>query len=96
MENITLLASIPAIMAAVEMLKSQGLPAKRAPLISLAVGLVFSLIAFIGLNVGQYTVQEFVAALAYGILAGLSASGFYDGARLAGGHGERGRHHIGN
>lgn len=87
MENITLIASIPAIMATVELLKTQGLSAKRAPLVAVLVGLVFSNIVFIGTNVGDYTLQGFVSALVYGLLSGLSASGFYDGAKLAGGSG---------
>lgn len=80
-----MIASIPAVMAAVEMLKSQGLSTKRAPLVAVLVGLLFSMISFIGVNVGNYTLQGFVSAIVYGLLAGLSASGFYDGAKMVGG-----------
>lgn len=92
-----MIASIPAVMAAVEMLKSQGLSTKRAPLVAVLVGLLFSLIAFIGVNVGNYTLQDFISAIVYGLLSGLSASGFYEGAKLAGGlNGKSSSNTIGN
>lgn len=87
MENITLIASIPAVMAAVELLKTQGLTAKRAPLVAVLVALLFSMLAFLGLNVGNYTIEGLISAIVHGLLAGFGASGFYDGAKLAGGAG---------
>ena len=72
MDYITLLVSVPAILALVNLLKSLGLPAKLAPVASIIIG--------VGLNLAVFFLSEYgwFAAAAQGLILALGASGLYD------------------
>lgn len=60
------------IIALVSGIKVTGVPSRFSPLISLAAGVIFY---------GSFPVGNFQTNILYGIIAGLTASGFYSGAR---------------
>lgn len=62
---------IPLLVGLVEAVKKVGLPSKFAPLVSIALGLVFGLLLF------PFPTQ----AILLGIAFGLSASGLYSGGK---------------
>lgn len=75
MDWITTIVSIPAILAAVNIMKHYGLPSNWAPVISVVVGAVMAVVAS---YIQMQTFENLPAALMIGIVTGLSASGVYD------------------
>lgn len=75
MDWITTIVSIPAILAAVNIMKNYGLPSNWAPVISVVVGAIMAVVAS---YIQMQTFDNLPAALMIGIVTGLSASGMYD------------------
>lgn len=73
-DALTLLTG-PAILGLVNVLKRIGLPEKWAPLVAIALGVTVALVE-------AYAPADLVRAIAGGIIAGLSATGFYDIAQM--------------
>lgn len=91
METVTTLATVPAVIALVTLIKDLGLPAKFAPLAAVVLGVALSVLAALSLG----TVSNWYEPVATGIILGLSAAGLYDGARVIGTKsysGYKGRH----
>ncbi|AVJ51016.1 holin [Microbacterium phage Pajaza] len=80
MEAITTIATVPAVIALVTLVKDLGLPSRLSPLAALVLGVALSL--FAALAIGE--VVNWYEPVAKGIILGLSASGLYDGARSIG------------
>lgn len=75
MDLIATLVSVPAIVGAVNLLKTYGLPSQWAPVLSVVFGGVFAAVA----SYVQYGSFDNIAAMIMvGIVTGLSASGVYD------------------
>jgi len=77
MDDIELVAGIPLsllVMGCVAALRQAGLPSKYAPMVSVALGITFALIAYVTDTVEFST---WFAALVAGIVSGLTASGIY-------------------
>lgn len=71
------LATVPAILALVQLAKDLGLPGKAATLLAVALGVVLNVaVVFLG---GESWFQ----AAAGGLLLGLSAAGLYDTAKIS-------------
>ena len=66
------IVSVPVILALVEMLKKSGLSSRFAPIVSLALGIVFGFVWVEG---------DWMLKLGAGIILGLSASGLYSGTK---------------
>jgi L-lactate permease len=79
MEAITLIASVPAILALVNLAKKLGLDANLA--------LVFSVVLGVAINVANYhfAANGTYQAAIQGLIIGLSAAGVYDASKTAGG-----------
>lgn len=79
----TTLATIPAILAIIQLIKNLVPLGKWAALLSVVLGVTFSLLdqAFVK---GDLTASSVYAAVIAGVFLGLGASGVYEGARLAG------------
>lgn len=77
MDTVMTLASIPAILALVQLGKSVGLSGKWSTLLAVVLG--------VALNVAQYALGDYgwYQAGASGLILGLSAAGLYDTARIA-------------
>jgi len=78
------LATIPACLAVVTLLKDLGLPTKWAALMSVVVGVVlafFDLLAGANYNLDLPTIVQTAST---GLVLGLSAAGLYDASRLIG------------
>ena len=77
MDTALTLASVPAILALVQLAKSLGLSGKWSTLVAVLLGVV--------LNVATYALGDFgwYQAGASGLILGLSAAGLYDAARIA-------------
>jgi len=84
MEQVTLFASIPAVLALVTIAKDLGLPYKLAPLLSVMLGISLALLDELASG-APATSEEVFTQVASGLIIGLSASGVYDGAKLVGG-----------
>jgi len=71
------LASVPAILALVQLAKSLGLSGKWSALVAVILGVL--------LNVATYALGDYgwYQAAASGLILGLSAAGLYDTARIA-------------
>lgn len=65
------IATVPAVLALVNLLKKAGLPAAAAPVVSLAVGVLAVFAA-------QHADVAWVKALSEGLILGLAAAGVYD------------------
>nr|DAO88828.1 MAG TPA: holin [Caudoviricetes sp.] len=65
------IATVPAVLALVNLLKKAGLPDAAAPVVSLLVG-VLAVLA------GQHADVAWVKALSEGLILGLAAAGVYD------------------
>lgn len=65
------IATVPAVLAFVNLLKKAGLPAAAAPVVSLVVGVLAVFAA-------QYADVAWVKALSEGLIVGLAAAGVYD------------------
>lgn len=78
MNAVTLLATIPAILALVNLAKQLGLPAKAALVVAVLLG--------VGLNVADYLWASVALyqAISNGLILGLSAAGLYDVAKTVG------------
>ena len=81
METLTSIATIPAVIALVTLVKDLGLPSRLSPLLALLLGVALSV--FNALAIGPVT--DWYGTIAMGLILGLSASGLYDGARAIGG-----------
>ena len=77
MDTALTLASVPAILALVQLAKSLGLSGKWSALVAVVLGIL--------LNVAQYALGDFgwYQSAASGLILGLSAAGLYDAARIA-------------
>ena len=77
MDTALTLATVPAILAIVQLGKSLGLSGKWSALVAVALG--------IALNIAQYALGDlgWYQAAASGLILGLSAAGLYDAARIA-------------
>lgn len=72
MQTVTLLATIPAILAIVNLLKKQGLGANNAMLAAVVLGVALSVADF------YFAANAAYAAASQGLLLGLAAAGLYD------------------
>ena len=75
------IATVPAVLALVNLLKKAGLPDAAAPVVSLLVG-VLAVLA------GQHADVAWVKALSEGVILGLAAAGVYDITKPAPKHAE--------
>lgn len=77
MDTALTLATVPAILAIVQLGKSLGLSGKWSALVAVALGIT--------LNIAQYALGDlgWYQAAASGLILGLSAAGLYDAARIA-------------
>mgnify|MGYP002741466128 FL=1 len=75
------IATVPAVLALVNLLKKAGLPDAAAPVVSLLVG-VLAVLA------GQHADVAWVKALSEGLILGLAAAGVYDITKSAPKHAE--------
>lgn len=75
MDWIATIVSVPAILAAVNILKSRGLPTNWAPIIAIAFGALFGAAAS---YIQSQSFDNMPSAILFGIITGLSASGIYD------------------
>lgn len=80
MQLIAALASVPAVVALVTLLKDLGMPARLGPLAAVLLGVALAALAALGAD--QPT--QWYETLSTGVILGLSASGLYDGARAFG------------
>ena len=65
------IATVPAVLALVNLFKKAGLPAAAAPVVSLVIGVLATLAA-------QHADVAWVKALSEGLIVGLAAAGVYD------------------
>ena len=70
------IATVPAVLALVNLLKKVGLPAAAAPVVSLVAGVLAVFAA-------QHAGAAWVKALSDGLILGLAAAGVYDIAKPA-------------
>lgn len=75
------IATVPAVLALVNLLKKAGLPAAAAPVVSLVVGVLAVFAA-------QHADVAWVKTLSEGLILGLAAAGVYDIAKPAPKHAE--------
>ena len=75
------IATVPAVLALVNLLKKAGLPAAAAPVVSLVVGVL-------AVFAGQHADVAWVKALSEGLILGLAAAGVYDMTKPTPKHGE--------
>ena len=75
------IATVPAVLALVNLLKKAGLPAAAAPVVSLVVGVLAVFAA-------QHADVVWVKTLSEGLILGLAAAGVYDIAKPAPKHAE--------
>lgn len=77
MDVVITLASVPAILALVNLAKSLGLAGKFSALVALVLGIVFGLTDYL-FTAPQQTSPGMYLAVMGGAILGLSASGIYD------------------
>jgi purine-nucleoside phosphorylase len=77
MDVVVTLASVPAILALVNLAKSLGLAGKFSALVALVLGIAFSLTDYL-FTAAQQTSPGMYLAVMGGAILGLSASGIYD------------------
>lgn len=77
MDAVLTLATIPAILALVELAKRVGLRASWATLLAVVLGVVLQCLDYGFLTVG-HSPQGWYGAIATGLMLGLSAAGLYD------------------
>ena len=75
------LATVPAVLALVNLLKKAGLPAAAAPVVSLVIGVLAVFAA-------QHADVAWVKTLSEGLILGLAAAGVYDITKPAPKHAE--------
>ena len=74
-----LVLAVPLIVALVQLLKGQGLPARWAPLASVVLGVVLAIAALVA---EQYPeAGGWLGAILLGVILGLAASGLYSGGK---------------
>ena len=78
MEIVTTLATIPAILALVNLAKTWGVTGKWSALLAVILGLVLSLADYGFLTEDPLTRSGWYIAAATGLILGLSAAGLYD------------------
>lgn len=83
-EVVTLLATIPAVLALVNLLKKFGVTGKWSILTAVILGIVLQLLDY-GFLEQSHSPQGWYSAAAAGLVLGLSASGLYDVAETVGG-----------
>lgn len=81
MEPVSVLATVPAIIALVTIAKDLGLSPKLAPILSIFAGVALSAAQFYLLP-GISPNETLGSNLAAGFILGLTASGLYDGAKV--------------
>ena len=77
MDTALTLATVPAILAIVQLGKSLGLSGKWSALVAVLLGVLLSVATYTLGDLGWYQ------AAASGLILGLSAAGLYDAARIA-------------
>lgn len=82
MTTISSVASIPAILAIVNLLKGLGLSGKWSALVAVALGVAINVLVYLFAASGAFQ------AASTGLLLGLGAAGLYDASKLAGKAGE--------
>lgn len=85
MEVVTTLATIPAVLALVQLAKNLGLPNSAAMPLAVVLGVVIQLGEYAVYMAGEYAAIGWYEALATGLVLGLSASGLYDVAAISSG-----------
>ena len=83
MEPMITIATVPAVLALVTLVKDLGMPSRLAPVLALALGVVLTLLHTLstGDSITTHTIWGLITS---GLILGLSASGVYDGAKLIG------------
>ena len=76
--GITTLVSVPAVLAAVNLLRKYGLPAQWAPVVAVLIGAIFGVAGAFVEGTGVDAISTYLMT---GIIAGLGASGLYDVAK---------------
>lgn len=84
METIVTIASIPAILALVQLAKSFGVTGKWSTLLAVVLGVVLQVADYAALG-GPNDMAGWYQAVAIGLILGLSAAGLYDAAKTASG-----------
>lgn len=84
MEAVVTIATIPAILAVVQLAKNLGLRAAWNTLLAVVLGVVVQVIEY-AVYAAPATSQGWYGAVASGLILGLSAAGLYDAAKIAGG-----------
>lgn len=74
------LATVPVILAIIQLLKTSGMPAKASPIAAVGFGLVFSIADHFAFQ----NTDNVYSAVVMGITLGLSAAGLYDGIKITG------------
>lgn len=77
METVTLVATIPAILALVTLAKRVGLPSRWAIVLAVVLGVALNVADYLWASSGAYQ------AAVQGLILGLSAAGLYDVAKTA-------------
>ena len=77
MDAITTLVGIPAVLAAVNVMKRAGLQARFAPVGAVAVGIIFALLQGVA-DAAPVTPDSIGRSVVSGLVVGLAASGIYD------------------
>lgn len=84
MEVVTTLATIPAVLALVQLAKQWGVTGRAAMLLAVILGVVIQVGEYAVYAANTYTAIGWYEAFATGLILGLSASGLYDVARISG------------
>lgn len=83
MEPMITIATVPAVLALVTLVKGLGMPSRLAPVLALALGVVLTLLHTLSMG-DSITTHTIWGLITSGLILGLSASGVYDGAKLIG------------
>ena len=75
------IATVPAVLAVINLFKKVGLPAAAAPVLALVLGVLFTFAA-------RHADIEWVKAVSEGLILGLGAAGVYDIAKPSPKHAE--------
>lgn len=75
------IATVPAVLAVINLFKKAGLPDAAAPVVSLLVGVL-------AVFAGQHVDVAWVKAVSEGLILGLAAAGVYDITKLTPKHAE--------
>lgn len=83
MEPMITIATVPAVLALVTLVKDLGMPSRLAPVLALALGVVLTLLHTLSMG-DSITTHTIWGLITSGLILGLSASGVYDGTKLIG------------